>query len=718
MTRHLYRHAALRRLIEPSSIAIVGATGRAGAFGYTSITNLSTYKGRLYLVNARYDEIEGKACFSSLAALPEVPDCVILAVPRDKVEEAVIECARLRVGGVVIFASGYAELGTPSLASDQNRLVEIARESGMPLVGPNCMGITNYLNGAAITFATGPMCPRPRPDSIGLVSQSGALSFALVQAIEHGVSFSHALSAGNSADVDVADYVAYLAEDDGCKAIACTFEGLEDPTRLMEAAGIALARRKPVVVFKIATGEQGAAAAMSHTGSLAGSNEAYRAAFERAGIIVVDEFEDLIATASFLAKSPPPIANGVAVVTTSGGAGIMAADKAEQMGIPLPQPTQATEAALIAALPHFGSPRNPCDVTAAALNDLDSFRLCVEALLDDHQYGAMIVPVVGASDSRTPRIPVLDEVAKARGKAACLVWLSQWMEGPGSRVAEECERVAIFRSMRSCFAALAHWQWWWKRVEQPIQKIDTVISSDVRDAVHQKLLSGTSIVLSESQAKDVLSTYGIPVVREMLATTADETVAAAIATGFPVVLKVESSEIPHKTEAGVVRLGLADEQAVRLAYTQIMSNALQIVQPSAVRGVLVQPMVGKGVEVLVGARIDLSFGPTVVVGMGGILVELLNDSAVALAPLSHAEALQTLRRLKGFRLLEGFRGSEPVDVGRLADIVCRVAQFASDHRDQISEIDLNPLICTGGRIIAVDALISLQEPSIQAHHSS
>ncbi|MCM5570503.1 acetate--CoA ligase family protein [Burkholderiaceae bacterium FT117] len=710
-SRPLYRHADLRRLVDPASIAIVGASAREGSFGLRLLRNLSRYKGRLHLVNARYERIEERPCHPSLSALPEVPDCVVVAAPREQVEAVVDECARLGVGGVIVFASGFAETGKPERAAEQARIVEAARRGGVRMVGPNCLGVVNYASGAIVSFAASAVIDAPRPLSVGLASQSGALGFALAQAIEHGVSFSHVLTAGNSADVDVADYVAYLAEDDACKAIACVFEGMADPMRLIEAAQLARSRGKPVIVFKIATGEQGAAAALSHTGSLAGSHQTYRAAFERAGIVLVDDFAALVETASFFAKASKPLAAGVAVASTSGGAAIMAADEGELRGVELPQPGEATRAVLVDAIPEFGSARNPCDVTAQVISDPASFRKVAEALLSDPAYGTLVVPFGYAYDTATPRIGVLDALAREQGKIACIAWLTQWLEGPGATIAEQSERVAVFRSMGSCFDALAKWHWWWRQAEAGREAPAPLVPDEVVRSVGESIDATQAAVLTESRAKAALAAYGIPMVQDRLVASADEAAAAAREAGFPVVLKVESVDIPHKTEAGVVRLGLQSEEAVRAAHAEIMANALKLTHAGAIRGVLVQPMVGAGVEVFVGARIDPQFGPTVVAGLGGIMVELMRDSAVALAPLGRQEALDMLCGLKGAPLLQGFRGSEPVDLERLADIVCRVGQFASDHRDRITELDLNPLICSGSRIVGVDALIGLRSPT-------
>ncbi|MDR2188079.1 MAG: acetate--CoA ligase family protein [Azonexus sp.] len=705
-SRRLYRHADLDRILNPGSIAIVGASPRAGSFGERLQKNLADFEGRVFLVNAKYQELDGLPCYPSLSALPEVPDCVAITVPREAAEPAVREAGELGAGGVILYASGYAETGKPERVEEQKRLTALAREYKLRILGPNCLGIANYLRSARITFSEYPHFSHPQPESVGIASQSGALSQSLAQAIERGMSVSHAFSAGNQADVDVADLVAYLADEPSCRAIACVFEGMSNPERLIEAANIAWAADKPLVILKIATGEQGAAAAMSHTGSLAGSNAAYIAAFERAGAIVVDDFEALMETAAFFAKAPRPKARGVAVVATSGGAAIMAADKAEIHGIPLPQPKPEAMAILESHIPDFGSTRNPCDVTAQVMNAPNSLGACAEALMGDDDYGAIVLPQPVAFDFHTPRIKVFSDLSQRFGKITCNVLISDWLQGPASREAEMDSHVAMFRSMDRCFATLAAWH---KREAQrssplpPYQRVAPMAAAGEA----ARLIDDASrhSTLTEREAKNVLALYGVPVVGESLVTDEEAAVDAARRLGYPLAMKIESPDIPHKTEAGVIALNLKSESEVRAAYTKLMGNALKVASAARVNGALLQPMLPPGAEIMVGARIDPLFGPLVVVSLGGILVELLKDLVVAQAPVSPAEARDMVGRLKGVAVLQGFRGSEPVDLDRLADIVARLSEFAADQQSRITELDVNPLICSGQRITAVDALI-------------
>ncbi|MBI3373072.1 MAG: acetate--CoA ligase family protein [Betaproteobacteria bacterium] len=707
-SREVYRRDQLVRAFAPRSIAVVGVSKNPAAFGSITFANIVSkggYAGPVYPVNAKYDRIGDAVCYASISDLPETPDCVFIAVPREGVEALVTECARRGVGGVVIFSSGYSETGKPDRARQQARLVELANAADLRIVGPNCVGMMNYGLGMLGTFGSASFHGAPRAGAIGLVSQSGAVGAALVQAMEHGVSFSHMLTSGNACDVDAADQVAYLAEDPACRAVACLFEGMADPMRMMQAAELCRRAGKPLVVHKIANSERGAQAAVSHTGSVAGSQAAYRAAFERAGAVMVDEFEALIETAVFFAKAPPPRARGIAIAAVSGGACIMLADKAEAHGIDLPQPAAATVAVLERIIPEFGTVGNPCDVTAQVLSTPEHLYDCFDALLADPNYGALVMPHMFAYAAGTSRVSVLDQAAARHGKIACSVWLTQYLEGPGALETELSEHVAMFRSMSHCLAAIKHWHQLADSKEAGLRRHDRIAPQSAAAAAASLIDAATEPVLSERDSKQVLAAYGIAIVEDRLVQSAQAAVEAAQAFGAPVALKVESPDIPHKTEAGVVRLQLESPAQVRAGFEAVFANAMKVEPKPRIAGVLVQPMVPAGTEIMVGARIDAQFGPMIVVGLGGIFVELMKDTVLSPAPVSASEALAMLQRLRGRRVLEGFRGSEPVDQPKLAEVIARLSEFAADQRERIAEFDVNPLICAGSRIVAVDALI-------------
>ena len=697
-----YAPAELARLIAPASVAVVGVSERPAAFGSRVVANLGAFDGRVHQVNARHQVLHGRPCHPSLDALPEAPDCVVVATAREPVEQVVRDCARLGVGAAIILAAGFAETAMPDRVAAQARLTAIAREAGLRLVGPNTIGLVNYATGAGLTFSAMPNRRPLAPHAIGIVSQSGSLGFALAQAVERGVSVSHVLTAGNSCDVDVADHVAYLAADPQCRAVACVFEGMADPLRMVAAAELCRYAGKPLVLYKMATGTEGAHAALSHTGSLAGSEAAYRAAFAAAGVIQVDKLEALVETAAFFAKAPAPAAPGVAVIATSGGATIMAADKAELHGVPLPQPGAAAAAVLADRVPEYGSARNPCDVTAQVMSDPAALLACLDALLADPAYGALVTSHQYAYAAATARLPAFSRAAARHSKITAIVWVPEWLGGPGAAEIEADPHLALFHSADRCFATIAAWH----AHAQPLPAPAPRLSAPDTWSRAAPLLDTPHLALTEREARRAMALYGLPVIVETLVQTADEAVAAAEAIGFPVVLKGESPAILHKTEAGLVHLALGDADAVRRAAAAILAA----IGSAPFNGLLVQPMVRPGVELVLGARHDPQFGPLVVVGLGGVLIELLGDTAMALAPVSPGQAEAIFRSLKGAALLHGFRGGPAVDLPALAETVARFSELAADAGPAIAEMEINPLICTGTTQLAVDALIVKAAP--------
>jgi acetate---CoA ligase (ADP-forming) len=708
--RAVYRHAELDRVLSPRNVCIVGASPKSGSFGERVLANLCGFGGNIYLVNSKYDKIGERRCYPSIASLPENPDCVAVVAPRDAVEDIVLEAARLQVGGVILYASGYAETQLPERIELQHRLCSIGLQSGLKIIGPNCLGIANYLRRARITFSEYPAPREIRGMSIGIASQSGALSQSLAQAVECGVPVSHVFSAGNQADVDVADLVAYLADEPSCHAIACAFEGMAHPRRLLEAARIAWRNGKPLLINKIATGTLGAEAAISHTGSLAGSDSAYRAAFERGGAIVVEEFEGLMEAAAFFAKAPPAKSRGIAVLAASGGAAIMAADMAERYGLSLPQPSATVRRILEANIPDFGSSRNPCDVTGQVVNNPLSMPTCSDALLSDPAYGALVVPQTLVFDTYKSRLASLASQSKQHGKITCSALISNWLQGPGTLEAEMDPHIALFRSMDRCFRTLAAWHHRADLQARGERALIRVSDPKAAQTAARLLAAAPRDRLTERESKAVLDLYGISTVREISADSVESVVAAAAGIGFPLALKVESADIPHKTEAGVVALNVRSVAELRASYDRVMVNAREFAPHATINGVLLQPMVPAGIEVVAGVRVDPLLGPLIVVGFGGVLVELLRDSAVEMAPINVGEAARMLRKLKAAALFGGFRGAVAVDLDRLADLIVRLSEFAADQQSAVIEVDINPIICAGAQMIAVDALIVRSAP--------
>jgi acetyl-CoA synthetase len=704
--RPLHPHAALRRLLHPRSIAVIGASTRAGSFGLRTIRNLQGFGGAIMPVNGRYTDVDGHRCYASIAALPEVPDCAVIALNRDAVEETVAQCVAAGIGGVIVYASGYAETRDPALVALQERLTALVAGTQSRLIGPNCLGITNYAIGARIMFGR---MPAPRPlasGAIGIVSQSGSVSMSLAQSMERGVPISHAIPVGNSADVGIADLIAYLAEDETCRAIMAVFEGVDDVRQLAAAAELAAQAGKPLVIHKMAVGAEGAAAALSHTGALAGSHAAYRALLEGAGAVLVDDLDDMVETTRFLAKAGRPRGRGIGIVLASGGLGVAAADKAEQFGVALPQPEGATLATIQANIPEFGAARNPCDVTAGALNDGGPFEACAGAFLADPGISALFVVYPYADAYGMSRVPVWAKLAEQFDKPVVCHWASEWLEGEGAVAMEAEPRIATFRSLGRLMRAVAAWHAHEARRALP-KRGARLAPEAAREAAAAVLRAAPQATLTEREAKAALAPYGIPVVQERLVQDGAAAARAAAELGFPVALKVESPDIPHKTEAGVIRLNLRNAAEVEAAFAAVMARAAEV-RGARLNGVLVQPMVPAGIEMMMGITNDPLVGPMVAFGLGGILVELLKDTALLPAPFGVAEAADALGRLRGAALLRGFRNLPSVSIPALAEVLARFSEFAADQAALIAEVDVNPLICAGARIVAVDALIARQ----------
>jgi acyl-CoA synthetase (NDP forming) len=675
----------------PKSIAIVGASPRAGSFGLRTLENLANYKGAVWPVNAKYPKIGAYECFASLAALPGKPDLVALVVPREGVETALGEAAAAGAGGVVVYASGYGEMARDEGAAAQRRLSGIARAARMPMLGPNCMGLVNHELGVGVSFIPEYSSMPRRVGPIAFVSQSGALGYCLAQAAERGLGYRYFFSVGNSCDVDVADLIGAMAEDPGVRAIACLFEGVPDARRLLEAGARAKEAGKPVIVYKLGESEDGAAAARSHTGSMAGSAAAFRALFDRAGFAVVDNYEALVEYAKFFAAAGKPLAKGVAVVSGSGGAGIISADMAARHGVPMPQPVETTAAVLRSVVPEFGAARNPCDPTGQVLSVPESYNKCCQALLDDPQYGVLLCAMsVASRETGQKRSTDIAALARSQPKPIAVAWVSEWLQGPGSEAYEADDRVGFFRSMDRCYAAIAAWQRWHERPSVQEPRLSTRVLSS---------FPAGKKVLGEKEAKATLAQYGIACAPERQAKNADEAVRAAVELGYPVVLKADG-DIEHKTEVGAVRLNLESAEAVRAA-----CEAMKV----AKNGFLVQRMVTGGVELVVGIKRDPQCGPVLLVGLGGVLVEILHDTALALAPVGKTEAHRMLESLKGYKLLQGYRGAPAADLDAVCDAIARISEFAADHADVIEEIDVNPLLARRDGAVALDALIVLRD---------
>jgi len=707
--RPLYNAADLKRLIDPKVVAVVGASETRGSFGERTLSNMSGFSGKVFAINPKYQTLLGRPCVPSLAELPERPDCVVLCVARQMVESMIEAAAAAGAGGVVVYASGFAETAKPDRIEAQERLIEVAHRTGVRVVGPNCVGLANTRSGAGLNFMPDYAGMGHRRGPIGIVSQSGALGYTVLQGMERGIGFSHYLAAGNSCDVDVCDFISYLAENDDTRSIICLLEGVKDGDRFLSAARKAREAGKALIVYKTGNSETSSKAAMSHTGTMVGSVAAYQAALAEVGAIALDNLEAVLETASFFAKAGAPTrGRGVGILSTSGGAAVICADKAEAHGVPLPSLEARTASALHEVVPDFGSVANPSDLTAEVLKTSETFGFCLDAFLNDSGFSALVMPMIFAhASSSGARAPTIVEAASRTDRPLAVVWMNEWYQGPGSELLDADPKVCMFRSADRCFAALKAWFDWHEHRASHRTSAPRRSSLSAELAARGILSSAKAggAALSETDSKRVLDCYGIAIPREILAGDPEQAVRASREIGGPVALKIVSPDILHKTEAGGVKLGLSTPQDVSAAAADILASAKRYAPQARIDGVSVQQMVPPGIEIVLGVKNDRQFGPLVAAGLGGIMVELLGDTQVRLAPVDDQAARAMLASLRGHALLTGFRGKPGIDIDRLVDIICRLSELAHDLRDVIDQIDVNPVIASADGAIAADALI-------------
>jgi acetyltransferase len=708
-TRALYHHNDLRRLINPGVVAVVGASETRGSFGERTLTNMADFTGKVFAINPKYQSLLGRPCVPSLADMSESPDCVVLCVARPMVEGMIEAAAAVKAGGVIVYASGFAETAKPDRIDAQQRLIELSQRTGVRVVGPNCVGLANTGSAAGLNFMPDYAGMGHRRGPIGIVSQSGALGYTVLQGMQRGIGFSHYLAAGNSCDVDVCDFISYLAEDGDTKSIICLLEGVKDGGRFLAAARKARDAGKALIVYKTGNSETSSKAAMSHTGTMVGSVVAYQTAFEETGAIAIDDLEAVLETASFFAKTRAPSGGrGVGILSTSGGAAVICADKAEAHGVPLPALEAKTAKALHEVVPDFGSVANPSDLTAEVLKTSETFGFCLDAFMNDVGFSALVMPMIFAHGSSSgARAPTIVEAAARTDRPLAVVWMNEWYQGPGSERLDADPRVCMFRSADRCFATLRAWfDWHQRRTTRPTQAARR--SPPSAEQAARAILSETTsrgAALSETDSKRILACYGITVPQEIVARDPEQAATAASKIGGPVAVKIVSPDILHKTEAGGVRLGLSTPENVRDAAENILASAARYAPQARIDGVSVQQMAPAGVEIVLGIKNDRQFGPLVAAGLGGIMVELFGDTAVRLAPVDDATARAMLASLKSHSLLTGFRGKPGVDLDGLVDTICRLSELAHDLADVIDQIDVNPVIAGATGVMAADALI-------------
>ena len=675
---------SLDRLLRARSVAILGVSERPGALGNQVLANLERhgFAGDIHLINPKHDTLAGRSCLRSVDDLPPNVDAAVLAIPGGAVIDTVRALATRGVGATVIFAAGFAEGGEAGLAA-QAELARIAAETGMVIEGPNCLGMTNYVDGIALTFVETPAERLGDRPGVGIVSQSGAMAVVLGTTLyAKGLGISLSISTGNEAASGVEDYVDYLLDDPDTRVIAMIVEQFRAPQRFLALARRAREIGKPIVLLHPGRSSAAAASAATHTGAMAGDWHVMKTLVRHAGVVLVDGLEALGDVVDLATRAADFARPGVAVLTESGAFKALALDLCDAIDLPLPEPSAETAAALRAATPDFIPVSNPMDLTAQALVDPDLYRRTLTPLLADECYGAVVFGII-QTDIATSRLkfePIIAAIeALAPQKPVIFAGLDDGAPVPSDYIARlRSLAVAYFPSPDRAFRAIAYLA--------QAQAVDEGAAGPVALA-----LPDNAGVVPEYRAKQLLAAAGVGFPDGALATSADEAAAIATRIGYPVVLKAQSAALSHKSDAGGVALMLADADAVRAAWDTMIGSVAAYDVSISLDGLLVEKMGAGGVELIVGATRDKDWGPVLLIGIGGVTAELMKDVRLIPADLSRAAIERELLALKGAALLTGFRGSPPADVGAIAMLVERLGAIMRGN-PRIAEVDLNPVL--------------------------
>jgi acetyl coenzyme A synthetase (ADP forming)-like protein len=705
--------ASLRPLLEPRAIAVVGASRAPASIGRRVLDAVIAggFSGPIYPVNPHAGEIAGLPACRSARELPPGVDLAIVTVPAAAVLGVVDDCAAAGVRSLVVITAGFAEAGTEGRMLQQ-RLTHRVRDYGMRMVGPNCMGVMNASPAVSLNASFSPLTAAG--GHVGLMSQSGALGLAILAlAAERRIGLSTFVSAGNKADVSGNDLLEYWAEDPRTHVILLYLESFGNPRRFARLART-IGRRKPIVAVKSGRTRAGTRAASSHTAALAASDTAVDALFHQAGVIRADTIDEMFDISALLDCQPLPAGRRVAIVTNAGGPGILAADACEAAGLTVAPFSEATRDRLAAALPPMASCGNPVDMVASA--GANAYRQTIETVMAASEIDAVLVifTAVDASSTDAVMASIRDGVFAGRTYAPGKPILACIMAKPGSPVpidiAGECLPTYAFpeNAIRALGKVAAHAEW--RRQPAPLfWTFDDVDAAATRTICQAAVVAAGEAWLGTDDVRRVLSAYGLPLIAGSVARTADEAAAFAETIGFPVAAKLSAVSIQHKTDIGGVRLNLADAAAVRVAFTEIVDAARQVAAETAIDGVLIQPMLAGGVETMIGISHDPLFGPLIAFGLGGIHVEILGDVQFRIAPLTDHDVDELLHGIKGFRLLQGYRGHPAGDVEALRELLLRLSCLAEDV-PEIAEVDLNPVIALppghGARV--VDARVKVR----------
>ncbi|MFA5238613.1 MAG: acetate--CoA ligase family protein [Phycisphaerae bacterium] len=698
---------ALKKFFNPSSVAIVGASRTKGKVGYEILRSMldGGYKGGIFPINPNTETIEGLKCYRDLESIGQAPDLVVIVVPAKAVPEVMQQCAKIGSKAVIIITAGFKEVGQEGRELE-NRVIQIAKQGHIRVIGPNCLGVIATSSSLNASFG-GEM---PAKGTIGYISQSGALMAAILDmANANRIGFSKLVSIGNKADINELDIIKAFAADNETKVIAGYLESIVDGnTFVNQAEQISL--RKPILLMKAGVTSAGAKAASSHTGSLAGSEVAYECVFERAGIIRCNSIKQQFDYAQAFANQPLPSGSRVVLITNAGGAGIMAADSVEQHGLGFAKLSEETTAKLAAKLPASANIHNPVDILGDAL--ADRYEFVLDTVLDDE--GVDVVLVLLTPQAMTQPAATAEAMVKITSRKPTKTVLACFLGA--SKIAEAAKilkkgKIPIYDSTEMAVSTIKVMTEYlrWKTRPKRVVKLFAVNRRKVENIIERYLRRG-SREIGESDSKEILEAYGFVTPKGSIATTAEQAANIAQQLGFPVVLKIWSPDILHKSDLGGVKLGLGNATAVMDAFDLMMHRIPKQAPDANILGVLVQEMCRGGKEVILGMHRDPHFGPLMMFGMGGIMVEVLKDVAFYLAPLTAEEAKQMLINTRTYKMLKGVRGEAGADIDAIAEGLQRLSQLVTEF-PQIQEMDINPYVVgrAGTTAIAVDARISVEQ---------
>lgn len=697
----------LDAILRPRSIAVIGASRKPNTIGWQILDNLLRhgYAGAVYPVNPTAEAVHSIRAYPSVEAIPHPVDLAVLVVPKQHVLAAAEECGRMGVRGLLVISAGFREVGGEG-AERERQLVEIVRRHGMRLVGPNCMGVLNTAPDLSMNATFAPTMPPS--GRVAFLSQSGAMGVTILDyAAEYGIGISQFVSVGNKPDVSGNDLLEYWAGDDRTGLVLMYLENFGNPRRF-HALAREITRRKPVIAVKSGRSGAGARAASSHTGALAAGDIATDALLHQSGVLRVDTVEEMFDLAMAFSHQPVPRGNRVAIVTNAGGPGILIADACEAAGLHVTELTEETRTRLAEYLPEEASVRNPVDMIASAT--AHSYRTAVEMVLADPQVDAVIatfVPPLGVRQEDVAEA-IVAAVAGQSEKPVLAVLMGR--EGLPQGLAElNAAGIPGYRFPESAARALAamyRHRRWLDRPTGTVRRFE--VDADTVAGIIDAAQAEGRAKLSETEVMRVLQAYGVPVAPYAVARTADEAVAAADAVAGPVVLKVLSPHVIHKSDVGGVAVGVDGKGEVRAAFRRMTTEvpARAGIEPAQVEGVLVQAMVRGGKETIIGMSQDPAFGPLLMFGLGGIYVEALGDVVFRVHPVTDVDAAEMTRGIRGVKLLEGVRGEPAVDFERIEEVIARISQLVGEH-PAIAELDVNPWVALPDGGVAVDGRITV-----------